>query len=266
MINVTLYRHGFLGCLRLLAIFIMVLALYIITVIWMFDPALGSALEQFSETMPEMMSAFGMSDQTSTLVGFIAQYLYGSFFLVFPMVFTVLLSKRLVVDMVDKGSMACLLSSPNTRGKVIRTQVSVLLSALVVMLAVSVVISIVTSELLFPGDLDNAAFLRLNIGTLCLQFTIAGFCLLASCCFNDSGRAVLAAAGVPVVFYLIKMLANMGGDLENLKYATFYSLFDSTALIDGKGDAYVSMAILAAAGVAFFMVAAQVFRRRNLSL
>ena len=67
--------------------------------------------------MPEIMSAFGMANTGSTLTEFLSNYLYGFLLLVFPMILEIILANKLVVKYVDIGSMAYLLSTPNSRNK-----------------------------------------------------------------------------------------------------------------------------------------------------
>ena len=99
---------------------------------------------------------------------------------------------------------------------------------------------------MFPGELDVPAYLVVNAGLLCLHLALGGFCFFASCLFNESRLSVALGAGVPVLFFLIRMLANMGGRLEKLKYATVFTLFDPTGLFRGDGAAYAGAAVLLA--------------------
>ena len=78
--------------------------------------------------------------------------------------------------------------------------------------------------------------------------------------------AVALGAGVPVLFFLIRMLANMGGRLEKLKYATVFTLFDPTGLFRGDGAAYAGAAVLLALGLGFYALGTAVFSRRDLPL
>ena len=73
-------------------------------------------------------------------------------------------------------------------------------------------------------------------------------------------------AGVPVLFFLIRMLANMGGRLEKLKYATVFTLFDPTGLFRGDSAAYAGAAVLLALGLGFYALGTAVFSRRDLPL
>ena len=64
--------------------------MYTTIMISMYDPELGSALEVFSKSMPEIMAMVGMSGTPDTLVDFIAEYLYGFIMIVFPLIFGII--------------------------------------------------------------------------------------------------------------------------------------------------------------------------------
>ena len=126
--NKTLFRMEWKSAWKLLLIFILILAMYFSIMLTMFDPELGSALAQFEKLMPEMMAAVGMSGTAATLVDFFSTYLYGMIMIMFPFLFSVILSLRLLVKKVDNGSMTYLLSCGEKRSRVWMTQLAVLLS------------------------------------------------------------------------------------------------------------------------------------------
>ena len=128
--NKTLFRMEWKSAWKLLLIFILILAMYFSIMLTMFDPELGSALAQFEKLMPEMMAAVGMSGTATTLVDFFSTYLYGMIMIMFPFLFSVILSLRLLVKKVDNGSMTYLLSCGEKRSHVWVSQLAVLLSAL----------------------------------------------------------------------------------------------------------------------------------------
>lgn len=95
MINQTLFKRELKANFKVFIIIFAVLMMYITIITGMFDPELGSVLEQFTKVMPELMNAFGMANQ-------------------------------LVARYVDRGSMAYLLATPSSRLKIILTQACVL--------------------------------------------------------------------------------------------------------------------------------------------
>lgn len=264
--NKTLFRMEWKYTWKLLLIFLAILTMYFTIMLTMFDPALGSALAEFEKLMPDMMAAVGMSGSGATLVDFFSTYLYGMIMIMFPFLFSVILSLRLLVKKVDNGSMAYLLCSGEKRSRVWLSQLCVLLSALFLLIAYCVVLGIVCSAIMFPGDLDITAFLRLNLGCLLLQTALAAICFLASSLLNEYRHAALAGAGIGIVFILIQMLANMKGDLEILQYATILTLFDTAGLIANEAQAWGRLGALLLIAVICLIAARQSFLRRDLSL
>ena len=120
--------------------------------------------------------------------------------------------------------------------------------------------------MMFPGDLGIAEFLSLNAGLLCLHICISGFFFFMSCICNDTRRSTGIGVGVFLVFYLVQMLSNMGDKLENLKYATIFTLFDGDALLIGESRAIVMSGILLMIGILFFELGKYRFQKRDLPL
>jgi len=56
MINWTLYKRGIKGSWKMILIFAAVITMYFTVIISMFDPALGSVLDEFAKAMPELMA------------------------------------------------------------------------------------------------------------------------------------------------------------------------------------------------------------------
>ena len=111
-----------------------VMALYISVIISMYDPELMKTLDGFVEVMPELMAAVGMSAGATSLLGFMISYLYGFILLIFPMVFCILRANGLIAKYVDKGSMVSLVAAPVKRRTIACTQMSVLLSGVLLLL------------------------------------------------------------------------------------------------------------------------------------
>ncbi|EDM98846.1 hypothetical protein BACCAP_03648 [Pseudoflavonifractor capillosus ATCC 29799] len=266
MINLTLYKKELKSSWKLLVIIAGVLTLYITMIIGMFDPEMADALKQFEELMPEVMAAVGMTGTGDTLAGFMISYLYGMLMLVFPMVYTIIRSNGLVAKYVDRGSMASLLAAPVHRTTVALTQLAALFTGIFLLLAYCTALELATAQALFPGELAAAELLRLNVGLLFLQLFIGGFCFLCSCAFQDTRYSLAFGAGVPVLMYVVQMLANMGGKLENMKYATIFSLYQAEGLVSGESGAWLCAAILLAGAVLLSALAVTVFRRKDLHL
>lgn len=266
MFSWPLFKGGMRSSLKVIVIIFAVLALYFSSIVSMYDPEIGKTLDDLMASMPEMMAMFGMDQVGSNLTEFLANYLYGFLMLIFPMIYSILTANRLIARHIEKGSMAYLLASPNRRTKVIVTQMCVQLAGLVVLILSCTAIGIIAAQAMFPGELDIGAFVRLNIGVLLLHVVIGGLCFLASSISNDSKLSLGIGAGVPIAFYLLQMLANMGGKLESLKYATIFTLFDTDRILSGDGGYMLSFIMMAVIGVVLFGASIFSFNKRDLPL
>lgn len=252
MISLPLFKRNMITAARPLLIFMLVLAMYGVIIIWMFDPSLADMLNQYQDMMPDVMSAFGMTGDTSSLIAFMNTYLYGFLLLIIPMIFEVIIINSFVTKYVDSGSLACILATPNTRKKVIFTQVLSILINVLVLITVNALIGYISAEFMFQGELDIKKYILLNISTLLLHFAISGIAFFAACYCNDTKGYMSFGVGLPVAFYLIQMLSNMGSSLENLKYFTLYTLFPSEKIVAGESGVLFYNCIL-------FVIAAVLF-------
>lgn len=264
--SLPLLKENIRGSWKLLVIFLAVISMYVGVMMTMYDPGMNESLTMMVESMPELMAAFGMTAVTGSLASFLANYLYGFLLLVFPMVFAVMLCNKLVARHVDRGSMAWLVASPNSRGRVALTQAVTVALAMLMMALYAAALAVALAEAMFPGELDIAAYLRLNVGLFCLLLAVSAIAFLASCVFNESKNAIAVGAGIPVLFLLVQMLSNMGDKLENLKYATLLTLFDTEGLLAGTGSAWAGAAALAVLALVLYGAGITIFRRRNLPL
>jgi len=266
MMNWVLYKRGIQGSWKMPLIFAAVITMYFTVIISMFDPSLGSALDEFAKAMPELMAIVGMNPVSVELVGFLEAYLYGFIMLVFPMLFCILSTNKLITRHIDRGSMTYLLAAPVKRETVAFTQLAVMVTGIFALVSYATLLGIVNCEISFPGELDIGKFILLNTGVLCLQLFIGGICFLCSCTFNDSKYAIGVGAGVPTLGFIIQMMANAGNELENAKYATFFTLFDSDGIIAGDSGAIWEMLVLFAGAIILYSTAIVIFSKKDLHI
>lgn len=266
MISTALYKKEAKSSLLLWLIIAAVNTLYFAIIVWMFDPELGSALKTFEEAMPDLMAMFGMVPAGENLTQFMGAYLYGMIMQVFPLLFTIIVANRLIAKHVDSGSMAYLLAAPISRAKLARTQLAVLLSGLILMIIYSSGLGILLAEMMFPGELDIVGFLLLNLGCLCLHICIVGISFLSSCAANESKRSLAFGAGIPVLAYVLQMLSTQGEAAANLKYVTFFTLFDISGLIKAEATALLQAGALFIVGAVLCSIAILAFKRKDLHI
>ncbi|WP_285946821.1 ABC transporter permease subunit, partial [Thomasclavelia cocleata] len=202
----------------------------------------------------------------TNLIDFLSTYLYGLIMIVFPLIFGVLLSLRLIVKKVDNGVMSYLLSSGVERKSVWFTQMLVIITNMFILIGYCTILGIVLSEMMFPGKLDIGAYVTINVGTLILQLTLSGICYMCSCIFNEYRLAALFGSGIPIIFIMIQMLSNMQGSIEWLKYVTLLTLFDPVRLIAGNSEGYIMLGILSIVAFVCYILGLVVFNKKSMSL
>lgn len=265
MISGTLFKRNIMTGFKLMIPFIAILTLYNCMIIWMYDPELSASLKQFQEIMPEMMAAVGMTGSTGTMIEFINTYLYGFIMMFIPVIFVIMIVNKTIMHYVDNGSVACLLATPNSRTKIIWTQLLSVMVLLFALIAIMAGIGLTCSQILFDDALDVKKYILLNAATLLLDFGISGISVLAACVFNESKWYLMIGAGLPLLFYVIQMMANMGGKLEKLKYATLFTLMPGKKIMEGKDGVWEACLVLFLIGVILYIVGAQYFKKKDMN-
>ena len=266
MLNWTLYKREVKNSVKMLVIFGAVITMYVAIIISMYDPEMMASLDQFYELMPELMASVGMSAGAATLIGFMISYLYGFILLLFPMLFCILRGNGLVAKYTDKGSMATLLAAPVKRKTVALTQMSVLISGILILMIYATGLEIIIAETSFPGELVISELLKLNAALMCLHLFIGSICFLASCVFSDTKYSIAFGAGIPVLMYVLQMLANTGEKAEAAKYFTFFTLFNADGVVAGESNAIIGAVVLGIGAAVLYAGGIIVFCKKDLHI
>lgn len=264
--NKALFKKEIKSNYKFVVIFMAVLTMYSSMIISMFDPKLGDKLEAFAQSMPDVFSAFGMSDTGSTLIEFLGNYLYGFLYIAFPVVLILILANKLVARYIDRGSMAYLLSSGNKRIKIMTNQAVLMILSLFVLVGFVTVLCIGVSNSVFPDGLDVGKLLLLNVGLFGLLIFISGLCFCICCVCNDSKHGVGISSAFTIGFLLFQMISQVGEKFEFIKYFTPLTLFDPGKIIAGETSSIVMFCILYVAGALLFATGIFCFSRRDLSI
>lgn len=171
-----------------------------------------------------------------------------------------------MVRYLDRGAMAYLLATPNSRTRIALTMIGVMATVLVVLAALVTLTEWGFAEAMFPGELDVQALLQVNAGLLALWLAMAGLCFLSACLFSNSSAALWAGGGLCILFFLMQMVSQVGEKFEFLENVNPLSLFDYYGLAVSEASAAGGAVALAVGAVVLFAAAVAVFDRRNLSL
>lgn len=117
----------------------------------------------------------------------------------------------------------------------------------------------------YSVDFDMETYLWLNVGCclLILAFSAIGF--FASCLFNRSKNAMAIGGGLPFAFFIISIIVEMSENLENLKYITLTTLFDTQEIL-ALGDFGVGLGVLAGIAAVLYAAGCVIFTQKDLPL
>lgn len=242
---------------------------YLVLIIWIYPYIASSKVfDTMFETLPDgYMKAFGLHAGISSLSGFVAGEYYGLLFIIILLIYCVTTATQLIARLVDRGSMAYLLSSGLSRTKIALTQASVLIIGLAVIITITTLTGVVGADLFIEENNFHAhSFIQLNVVTFLLFFVISSYCFFFSCFINDEKRALAISGGLSFIFFAIDMLAKISDKLDWLKYFTLFTAFDATGIAEDNVHILPICISLGSAGIVLFALAILVFKKRDLPL
>ncbi len=264
--SLTLWKTTLKKNWIMLLIFVGVLTMYLSVMISMYDPVDMSAMDSIIELFPEgILKAFGMADIQTELTAYLANWLYGLLMVAFPMIYSILLSNKLVVKLVDNGSFAYLLSTPNSRVRLILTQGLYALSSLLLLFLAVFGLGVGICEAVQPGLLKIDAFFSLNLSTMLVNMVALMISFFSSCLFNEAKLSTGFGAGIPIMFLLLKMISGAAEDLKFLENFTIYGIYDPVEVVKGNAAVWVNFLFLGIVLI-LFVLGVVIFKRKRLPL
>lgn len=250
------------------AIFAAIMLMYLSVMISMFDPESMEKLIAMMEAMPrDLMSAMGVTGIGTDLVSFIGNFFYKLIAILFPTIYCIIVANRLVARHVDSGSMAYLLSTPNSRVSIVATQAVYLIASITTLFGFTAASGILISQAMFPGLLDIGGFLLLNLIAMLIFYAISGICFFFSCMFDDSKYALALGSAVPILFFITNMLGNITNSHAWLGRISLFALMNPDRILAGDSS-FIAAGILItlAIAMAFYVSGIILFNKRSLSL
>ncbi len=252
----------------MLGLFIaLIILMYVSVSISMYDPGGTAALNEMLDMMPKgFMKALGFDNLGSDLTGYLADFLYGFIMIMFPLIYTAITANKLIAKHVDSGSMAYLLTTPNTRVKIATTQAVYLIASIAVIFVFNVSVAIIMSGAVFPGMLDIGKFLGLNLVTFLVVVAVGGIGFFFSCLFDETRYSLGLGAGVPIICIMFKMLSEISDKIAWLKYLSIYSFINIDKIFANGSYVILASSILIVIIGVLYIVAIRIFNARSLSI
>jgi len=262
--NSTLYKSSLKQNYKVLVVFSIIMVFYFSMIIVMFNPLTTDSMAALIEMLPqELIKMLGFTLEVPTYTGFIASYFYGFLVILFPTILLIMVSYRVMGKLIDRGSMAYLLATPNSRLNIVMTQAFALVSLITILFVIVTGSGIILSEIFFSGKLEIMKFLMINVGAWCYFFAVSGISFLANVFFNDGKNALSYASSFPVAFFVIQMVAQLDEKFELAKYFTLLTLFKPNEIILSGYNAWPLFALFGV-GIVFYGISFVVFKQRNL--
>lgn len=249
-----------------LIIFIAILTLYTSVICSMYSEEFIKSMQDFNKAMGTAMQAAGMNGAISNLNEYLANYLYGFIYLVFPMIFSIVCGNKLICKYVEKTSMVHFLAAPVSRFAVVLTQIKVMVSGIIILVCYITVLQLLICQTQFEGELNVKGLLFLNFGLLCLQLFVGSICFITSVIFSEAKKAIFVGSGIPLLCMIIKMLSEASPDAENYKYATFFTFFRPVGILNYEGSAILGIFVLLGAAIALFVASIVIFVKKDLNI
>ncbi len=208
--------------------------------------------------------------------------MYYTVMLILPiLLFIIIAGNALVVDQVDKGSMAYILSTPTKRGAVAFTQMLYMIFLPLIMVAITCCVRMAAMKA-FVGSVNVGQVLALYGGLYLLTEAMAALCYFSSCFFNLSKYSMALGGGLNIWFFLASLLGMFGSDnmiqmgigvdaLGVFNHLTLVGLFDIDALATVGSDAvdysFVwKLCVLFAVAVILYAAGMIKFKKKDLPL
>lgn len=230
---------------------------------------MGIPSEQM-EVLAEMDTTAMFNQMDYTIMGLLPIFL-----------FIVIVGNSLVVNQVDRGSMAYVLSTPTRRSAVTNTQAIFMIVTPLIMVGITCAARIAVSFVWYE-EVDVAGILVLYIGMYILVEALAGICYLGSCFFDQSGKAMAFGGGITVWCFIASLLGMFGSEdmvsmgfgakaLDVFNKMTLVGLYDVNSITTIGTDSvdmnFVwKLAVLAAIAIVCYAAGAFKFSKKDLPL
>lgn len=186
-------------------------ALAAITVFYMsFWPTMGQAMLEAIEGMPEGLTTALGYDRIGTAAGYLEAVVYGLLGPILLLVYGIGLGVRLTAGQEEDGTLELDLTAPVARGRIYGERLAAVW-LLLVGLVVGVTVAVLVSDPVFGLDLDLANVVATSFG---LTLLVGAFATLGFAAGAATGRrsvALGAVAGLAVVGYVFRGVANAAG-------------------------------------------------------
>lgn len=234
MVNLALIKRDAADLAKIWAVVTGLMLLSVGWAAWSYGHDWNSERGMLAGILPDgFRMALGILPENETLMGVIGGCLYGSIFRLLPLVYSACAANRLMAAKIADGTMVYLLSTPNARSSIAFTQAFALVTGLLSMFLAVFIGGGFGCMMMWRDEFSPGLFFMMNFGCLSLHVCMAGIGFFISSISDDNRTSLTFCVGIFLLCALLWMMSNLGGILEFAKYATVFSLFSVSALLEG---------------------------------
>lgn len=184
---------------------------------------------------------------------------------IFPMLMSMVLAMEAVQKRDADKTMTFILSTGISPGQIIMTKAVFVGLCVFVLMAFSMLLGSVLCVYDLTGVWNRSTYIVLNLGAMCLQLCVAGWCFFISCAGRKPSllRYYGLGIGLPLLLYVMYLLQDFVPQLSVLQYVTVFSLFQQEMFASPGIFAFLASLVLAVAGLVFFGLGRYVFCTRS---
>lgn len=228
--------------------------------------ASGNSYTDLLKTLPSgMLNAIGMKGSVSNFNDYLNMNFYNSIYLYILMVYVIVFPLNLISKPIEDTSLVYYLNSPVSRKKLFYSQAIVLASGLVAICILSAVSGIASGDIFARGYQFSAAeFVKSNVIIGCIFLFLGSLCLLFGAVSKRANEAATYGATVIIAEYFLDMLVKISDKAGWLKYLTVFTLYNADSAKSGFAVFSLKCGILVVTSCLFTILAAELFKRRDL--
>lgn len=241
---------------------------YMWLVIWIYPTIAGEGINELLKSLPkELLNLIGMQNGLDSLGDYLAGEYYGLLFLVIVSIYCVMTATRLVARLIDRGSIAYLLATPNSRVKIALTQAAILVFGILMIVFITVAGGLGGVPLISPDlELEASTFIKVNVVGFLLFFAVSGYCFFFSCLLNDEKRVLGISSGITILFFMLHMAGKLSTETDWLLNFTLFSAYKPHEIVSGGYNIVPSSIFLSVLGIFLYAAAIFIFKNRDLPL
>ena len=237
-------------------------------VTWVYPTIIKSpAIEELPKSFPSVVKrAFGVSTGEAVDVSYeayISAQLFGRLWTLTMSFYAINTVDTLVTKLMEKGSMAYLLSSPVARSEILNSQIGVLLTELALVTGIAIG-GVYAATACFEITIARWQYFRLGTLAFSLWSAIGAYSLLLTVLYTDEAERY--ASAITVVFYGLDVVSCLDDRFSGLKYLTPFGLFRPQEVLQRRAMPTRGFVVLSVITGVTLAIAGILFSRKDLAV